>query len=177
MAHSLAPRGSVELAWLCTAAAPGIKQARPWARIEVVLPGEKLVGSAPASFYLLVNLRGTRMLVEKRYSSALEQDKLAAAVNEQSIASALSAVRQTAILRTVPAREMSSASGVDAPRGIQIFSEFAPGGSLSDWVAKAAKQCGLTGRAAVFGAIKLDDEAVRTEPLIETLLSAQQVQK
>lgn len=147
----------VELVWLKTASC---RRTRPWARLQVKLPDGRKIGSANAKFYLLVNLRGTRMLVEKRYDNS---SGYLAGKNEADIALDLSALRQTAILRSVPATECLSETGSSCTRGIQLFSEFAPGGSLSEWIESAARCCGLRergGRSARFGAIRLDDDSV-----------------
>lgn len=131
---------------------------RPWARVRV----HKHTGSAPADFYLLLANDGSRMLVEKRYTRGSLEDPR----KESKFARELSTARQLAILRFLPASEVEpqpDGSFRDRPQGVQLFSDFAPGGSLSEWVETAARAASMPSgdRILRFGEIPVKDDTVR----------------
>lgn len=135
--------------------------ARPWARIRVATH----TGSAPADFFLLLSCDGSRMLVEKRYRNGSMKDAEA----ESKFARELSTARQLAILRFMPATEVErrpDGAFQDRAQGIQLFSDFAPGGSLSEWVETAARSAGMPdgGRSLKFGEIPIKEDTVRAYP-------------
>lgn len=49
-------------------------------------------------------------------------------------------------------------------RGVQLFSDFAPGGSLSDWITAAA------GRDPPFGRVALTRDSVRISLMLSSCL-------
>lgn len=156
-----------QLTWLKIGTAP---RPQPWARLRVPVK----VGSAGAEFFLLVNKHGSHWLVEKRYEHdvdrgvPLSQSILGQARLERTIALELASARCRSILRSVPAIEMLLASGslfMPAEHGVQLFSDFAPGGSLNDWITAAA------GRDTPFGLVVLAQDSVRSVPVSFTVCS------
>lgn len=132
----------------------------PWARIRSrEAAADAIVDDMDRpQFFLLTNYSG-ELIVEKRYSASSSL-----AIIERRLSCELSSARLSSILRYIDAEEVRPTEDdtfVASPHGVQIFSHFAPGGSLTDWV-KAAAGAAVGPRYAdmVFGEIPLADGTV-----------------